>query len=90
MLPKLKNSKKYKDDLDKFTKGISKMPNAKAQKDYEKLLKEFKQLCNVIDDSHSAEYNGYVKPDLIKEKIFSMVSVRKKLQKYLNDAESLN
>lgn len=86
MLPKLKNNINYKNDLDKFTKGICKMPNRKAKQEYEKLLKEFVQLCNVIDDAHSSEYNGYVRPDLIKDKIFTMVNIRKKLENYLNNA----
>lgn len=86
MLAKLSQSEKFKKDFLKFKNGADKLKNTRVEHEYNKLLKEFVQLCKVIDDAHSSEYNGYVRPDLIKDKIFTMVSVRKKLENYLNDA----
>ena len=82
---KLSSFTKVKNEVQDFKNLINKITDEKRRKDFETLLQEFQNHLNLIDDNHSTEYNGYLKPNNAKENVSSMVSIRQKFYQLKKD-----
>ena len=76
---------KFSKEITEFEQYVSQITSNKQKKEFETLLFEFKKLAKVIDDNHSTEYNGYIKPVMLKDTISAMVEIRTKFYKLKKD-----
>jgi predicted transposase YbfD/YdcC len=82
---RLQDIKKIKKELAEFEYCISCVQNQKRKQEFIHLLTELKNELKLIDDNHSTEYNGYIKPKMIRENIEKMSKIRSKLYQLKKD-----
>ena len=79
------NIEKYNKDLKQYQAACNKITNPKVVKVVQKLIDDFQEQVRLINDGHSTEYNGYIRPDMLKENIDNLVRLRVKLNKIVKD-----
>ena len=82
---RLQDIKKIKQELVEFEYCISCVQNPKRKQEFIHLFTELKNELKLIDDNHSTEYNGYIKPKMIRENIEKMSKIRSKLYQLKKD-----
>lgn len=82
---KLNSSIKVKREIEDFQLCIGQIKSKKKRLEFEKLLQELKNYIDLIDNTHSLEYSGYVKPNIIKDNIEAIIIIRNKFYQLKKD-----
>jgi hypothetical protein len=82
---KLSLSKKVLNEIAEFQRCISQVQNFRRKKEFEILLDQFKNHIAIIDDSHSTEYSGYIRPSAVRDNIESVAIIRNKFYQLKKD-----
>jgi len=77
MIPRLKYSQKYINELEKFKDGVEKITNQDSKNKGQLLLKQLQDKVDLIDSLHSD--TGFTNLKLTKEEIANTVKIRHQL-----------
>lgn len=88
MLPKLKDTPKFKKDLYKFKKLLNSINDPKIRKTGEELLNNIINYSNIIDQEHSIS-NTNIDPKRLRSSIEELSKARLKLDKFIKDSKGL-
>ena len=82
---KLSNSKKYKKDLTTFTKAVESISDKKRKVYYQKLLSEFINQVQIIDEVHNSFNSGLIQPHAVNDNIKQLAEIRYQLTQLSKD-----
>lgn len=81
---KIENTPKAKKELEHFRNSIKKLSGT-ARTEAEKLYKDLLLLLEKINIEHSADYNGYLKPNRLSDNVKESVKLRSKLYQIIKN-----
>ena len=85
MLPKLKDTPKFKKDLNKFRKIIESIKDPKIKDQGKLLLSDVLNQSYIIDQGHNPVANNDIDPRQLREQIEKLGDARVKLKKFIKD-----
>lgn len=84
---KIKNSKRFNNELMKYRRDIEKIPNINVKKECYQLLNNLVEELNYIDAVHDVT-NKTIDPTKVRENIERSISLRIKLNQIIKDSRS--
>ena len=84
---KLTNTDRYQKDYKRYMLAINKIKNPTAKQKANELLIQFKTHSNIIDEGHSSRNNGNIDPRALRNNVLSLVEIRRKLDKLIQDSK---
>ena len=84
---RLDQSQKYQKDLQRFQYAVSQIQASEHKQRAEQLLKEYKHLCNLINESHNPNSNAKIDPRSARDLVEDLYAVRKQLEKFAKDLD---
>lgn len=77
---KLANNIRVKKDLDRYTEAVNTLVDTKKKRYYGKILYEFTNLIQIIDQNHSSFTNVAVNPITLKDSVKELHETRLQLE----------
>lgn len=84
---KISQSPRYKKDLEKFNNALKKVADVKKKNYFQKLIDEFQFQIKLIDDAHSSNNPGVIKPRALQENLKDLISLRHQLENLTKDTK---
>lgn len=85
MIVSITQSQRFKSEFNDFQNKINNLTDIKTKEQATKMFVELKTQIQLVDNSHSTKGN-YLRldPRLVRENVFTIVELRKQLQKLLS------
>ena len=84
---KLSQSKRYQEDLKKFTKAVDSIEDGNIKLKWASILSDFKNQVSIIDSIHSSYDPGKIDPSAARENVEKLAELRKKLDQIVKDTK---
>jgi len=84
---RLSQSKRYQDDLKKFTNAINLIEDSNIKMKWSSVLSDFKNQVSIIDSIHSSYDPGKIDPSAARENVEKLAELRKKLDQLVKDTK---
>jgi predicted phage-related endonuclease len=86
MIPKLENSKRFIEELNKFKKVIETIENPKLKENAISIISDIYKHIHIIDEAHNPLTNNSIDPRKVRENVEIVNDLRVKIKKIINDS----
>lgn len=88
MLRKLKDSEKFKKEINFYKSNIEHISNETVKKSAIVMLNQLISHCQLIDEAHSSSNNGNIDPRRVRDNAEKMIQIRLDLNKLIKDLDN--
>lgn len=87
MIAKLKDSERFKKDLNRYKSCLFKCDDEKRKR-LSMLIDAYENFVQEIDDAHSSNLGSGIRPVMARDSRLELVKMREKLDKFISDLDS--